>query len=226
MSVECLDAIEMLLKKNPKERISIFDFLQHPWIKKYKRWKETKTWGTKLKEDDTSVSCDTLSEESEQSSSEPQLVPFANEEEGPEESPLFGSPDITKRKAKHTLTDISGLEHDAIRLQAGEAEERKSTASLQQSQPHRYHTYIQKQWPATSSKLTRKITLVKGRKSKNVSLIRAAEGEEKSILLPSRTIDTFKQSPLSKADGGRSEFRVVSSKKNEIFNSFCNKPSM
>jgi serine/threonine protein kinase len=32
VSRECLDAIEMLLKKDPSERISIFDFLQHPWL--------------------------------------------------------------------------------------------------------------------------------------------------------------------------------------------------
>jgi len=45
VSIECLDAIEMLLKKDPHERISIFDFLQHPWLQEYQRWKEVKKWG-------------------------------------------------------------------------------------------------------------------------------------------------------------------------------------
>lgn len=66
VSVECLDAIEMLLKKDPNERISIFDFLQHPWIEKYKRWKETKIWGRNLDDDDDSLSVDSLSAKGEE----------------------------------------------------------------------------------------------------------------------------------------------------------------
>lgn len=32
VSYECLDAIELLLKKDPRERITIFEFLHHPWL--------------------------------------------------------------------------------------------------------------------------------------------------------------------------------------------------
>ena len=32
VSIDCLEAIELLLMKNPRERMSIFDFLHHPWL--------------------------------------------------------------------------------------------------------------------------------------------------------------------------------------------------
>ena len=44
LSIECLDALEKLLKKEPGERISIFDFLHHPWLQNYQRWKNRKMW--------------------------------------------------------------------------------------------------------------------------------------------------------------------------------------
>lgn len=45
VSIECLNAIELLLKKDPRERITIFDFLQHSWLTEYQRWKEVKKYG-------------------------------------------------------------------------------------------------------------------------------------------------------------------------------------
>ena len=44
VSIECLEAIELLLKKDPRERISLFDFLHHPWLQKYQKWKNRKIW--------------------------------------------------------------------------------------------------------------------------------------------------------------------------------------
>ena len=32
VSIECLEAIELLLKKDKRERITIFEFLHHPWL--------------------------------------------------------------------------------------------------------------------------------------------------------------------------------------------------
>lgn len=45
VSFDCLEAIELLLKKDPKERITMFEFLHHPWLQNYKKWKNRKMWG-------------------------------------------------------------------------------------------------------------------------------------------------------------------------------------
>ena len=44
VSVECLEAIELLLKKDPKDRITIFDFLHHPWLQAHQKWRNRKIW--------------------------------------------------------------------------------------------------------------------------------------------------------------------------------------
>jgi hypothetical protein len=44
VSIECLEAIELLLKKDPRERITMFDFLHHPWLQNYQKWKNRKMW--------------------------------------------------------------------------------------------------------------------------------------------------------------------------------------
>lgn len=44
VSIECLEAIELLLKKAPRERITMFEFLHHPWLQNYKKWKNRKMW--------------------------------------------------------------------------------------------------------------------------------------------------------------------------------------
>ena len=35
ISNECREAIELMLKKDPDERISLFDLLHHPWLCDY-----------------------------------------------------------------------------------------------------------------------------------------------------------------------------------------------
>ena len=45
VSYECLEAIELLLMKNPRERISIFDFLHHPWLQNHQKLKNRTIWG-------------------------------------------------------------------------------------------------------------------------------------------------------------------------------------
>ena len=44
VTLECLDALELLLKKDPKERISLFDFLHHPWLQTHQKWRNRKIW--------------------------------------------------------------------------------------------------------------------------------------------------------------------------------------
>ena len=63
VSYECLEAIELLLKKNPQERITIFDFLHHPWLQNYQRRKNKKLWPTSYSSDSHATSSlkDTLS---------------------------------------------------------------------------------------------------------------------------------------------------------------------
>ena len=56
VSVECLEAIELLLKKDPQERITIFDFLHHPWLQNYQRWKNKKLWPTSYSSDSQATS--------------------------------------------------------------------------------------------------------------------------------------------------------------------------
>ena len=63
MSLDCLDALDQLLKKDPKERITIFDFLHHPWLQNYQKWKNRKIWGASYS--DGSSSSVALSDDSE-----------------------------------------------------------------------------------------------------------------------------------------------------------------
>lgn len=44
VSLDCLEAIELLLKKDPRERITLFEFLHHPWMQSYQKWKNKKRW--------------------------------------------------------------------------------------------------------------------------------------------------------------------------------------
>ena len=44
VSLECIDALEQLLKKDPRERITLFDFLHHPWIQTHQKWRNRKIW--------------------------------------------------------------------------------------------------------------------------------------------------------------------------------------
>lgn len=44
VSDECLDAIKLLLKKDKQERMTIFEFLHHPWLQNYQKWKNRKMW--------------------------------------------------------------------------------------------------------------------------------------------------------------------------------------
>lgn len=44
VSYECLEAIELLLKKDPRERITLFDFLHHPWLQAHQKYRNRKIW--------------------------------------------------------------------------------------------------------------------------------------------------------------------------------------
>lgn len=44
VTLECLDALELLLKKDPRERITLFDFLHHPWLQAHQKWRNRKIW--------------------------------------------------------------------------------------------------------------------------------------------------------------------------------------
>lgn len=106
VSIECLDALEKLLRKNPEERITIFDFLQHPWIVKYQRWKETKKYGRHLDNDSLSLSSAAFDDQEDgQPEVQQEDVVFTNgaddEGEGPllVDEPLFGSPHFRMDRA-------------------------------------------------------------------------------------------------------------------------------
>ena len=41
-----MNAIESMLKKEPEERISMFDLLHHPWLRRYQREANGGGWDT------------------------------------------------------------------------------------------------------------------------------------------------------------------------------------
>lgn len=65
VSLECLDAIELLLKKDKRERITIFEFLHHPWLQNYKKWKNRKMWANSYSSS-SSIASDKEGEETDE----------------------------------------------------------------------------------------------------------------------------------------------------------------
>ena len=136
VSIDCLDALELLLKKDPRERITIFDFLHHPWLQNYQKWKNRKMWAGTYSSDESGSLRDELSDQDDDILARTGGNDMVTITSGQAEEPfVFGSPQPISKKLA-LVNQQSSVETKRVKvtkkkidLQQQTIEERKAAVS-------------------------------------------------------------------------------------------------